>query len=114
MSLDKNEGRMMTRLSILKQEARCLRKASEILPLNAPLKSISIHANDPPGHSVCWSEIADGWIVENERQGIIKVHSDLCSALHHLAVATTIKLAYRDAIKTPQTLWSVRDNPYGD
>ena len=68
------------------------------------VKSIMFLAHDILGHSVCWSGIANKWMVENKRDGLIVQCDNLPKALAEM----------QERVLTEAVLWSIVDNPYGD
>lgn len=83
---------------------------------NRLLRNTMFEANDPLKHDVCWSDIANGWMLENEEVGLISTHRHLCEALtkmHAITGEYWTKGGDTEEYKmrVPNT-WTVSANPY--
>jgi hypothetical protein len=67
------------------------------------MRKLMICANDHRNHDVCFTRMGNGWMLENERDGLVSIHETLPQALEAMFKAT---------LSTGLT-WSVKDNPYG-
>lgn len=68
------------------------------------LRNLMIEAGDPLRHDVCFSRMGQGWILENERDGLVSIHDTAVQALTAMQKAVGLNGSTWD--------WNVKDNPY--
>lgn len=74
------------------------------MPLIRQITSVMFCAHDTGEHTVCWSFVGNGWMLENPTVGIIQDHwDDLGLALQQMEAITGIEAKH----------FTITDNPYG-
>jgi hypothetical protein len=80
------------------------------------IKEVMFCANDDKAHTVCWSDAANAWSVENEVDGLISHYDTLCSALTKMHTQTAaffgVTSYNADYCALVPEHWTVVDNPY--
>jgi hypothetical protein len=69
------------------------------------LRKQMIVVNDNLKHDICFSRMADGWMLENERDGLVSIHNTFAQAIIALEKAVGLNGSGYD--------WEVKLNPYG-
>jgi hypothetical protein len=70
----------------------------------AILRKVMVCANDRLEHDVVYSRMAEGWMLENKRDGLVSTHTTFAQAI------AAMELAAR--FNSSGYSWTITDNPY--
>lgn len=66
------------------------------------MDGVMFHANNRSQHTICYSRMANGWMLENPRDGLVSIHPTFKEASEKLEAVS---------FSNPES-WTISVNPY--